>query len=90
MVALAGQSHGTAKRVRQVVPALPNIVTMATVTCDKCGHHYAIEHRLCLEDVGLAAKQAVWLADKFVCDHIQEIKHHGSIRLPFLAEAKPH
>ena len=90
MVALAGPGHGNAKRVRHTVPALANIVTMATVTCDQCGHHYAIEHRAGLEDTGLAAKQAVWLADKFVWDHIQEIKHQGSIRLPLLLEPKSH
>ncbi len=83
-----GKDHGNAKRVRHTdLPSL-QVTTMTTITCDKCGHEYAIQHRFGLEDTDLAARQAAWLADNFVWDHIQENKHQGSIRLPFLAEAK--
>jgi hypothetical protein len=88
MVAVAGQHHGNAKRVRQTQVPAPNNIAMVTVTCEKCGHEYVIEHRAGLEDVALASRQAAWLAENFVWDHIQENRHSGSIRLPFLAEAK--
>jgi hypothetical protein len=88
MVAVGSQNHGNAKRVRQTQLIAPNITTMTTVTCEKCGHEYVIEHRAGLEDVALATRQAAWLAENFVWDHIQENRHSGSIRLPFLAEAK--
>ena len=35
-----------------------------------------------LQDPALAARQATWLADKFVWDHIQESHHPHSIDLP--------
>jgi hypothetical protein len=88
MVAVAGQHHGNAKRVRQTLVPAPNNIVMVTVKCEKCGHEYVIEHRAGLEDVALAARQAGWLAENFVWDHIQENRHSGSIRLPFLAENK--
>lgn len=88
MVAVAGQHHGNAKRRRSAQLAPPNIIIMAIVTCEKCGHEYGIEHRAGLEDTALATRQAAWLAERFVWDHIQENRHSGSIRLPFLAEAK--
>lgn len=58
---------------------------METVLCETCGFYYAIEHRAGSEDPALASRQATWLADHFVWDHIQENKHQASIRLPFLA-----
>ncbi len=89
MVTATGKDHGNAKRVRQT--ELPQLnTTMATVTCEKCGHQYSIQHRPGQENIALANRQAVWLADHFVWDHIQENKHQGSIRLPFLADAIPH
>jgi len=36
------------------------------------------------EDVALAKKQAAWVTDQLVWDHIQERKHHGTIALPKL------
>lgn len=86
MVVVASQNHGNAKRIRHTQIAAPNITTMTTVLCEQCGHQYVIEHRAGLEDVALAARQAAWLAENFVWDHIQENRHSGSIRLPFLAE----
>jgi len=90
MVGAVSQHHGNAKRVRQTQLPAPNIILMTTVTCDQCGHQYAIEHKAGLEDVALATRQAAWLAENFVWDHIQENRHSGSIRLPFLAEGQTH
>lgn len=90
MVTLADKSYGNAKRVRHADLAPSEVTRMTSVTCDKCGYEYSIQHRIGQENVGLASRQAVWLADHFVWDHIQENKHQGSIRLPFLAEVKPH
>jgi hypothetical protein len=88
MVAVAGQNHGNAKRIRHTQISAPNITTMTTVLCEQCGHQYVIEHRAGSEDVALASRQAAWLAENFVWDHIQENRHSGSIRLPFLAESE--
>lgn len=55
-----------------------------TVVCGKCGQRFAIESDLAIEDVELAEKQAAWVADQLVWDHIQERKHHGRIELPDL------
>lgn len=41
-------------------------------------------HDLALQDEGLARKQALWVADKLVWDHIQERKHRDGIELPKL------
>lgn len=62
---------------------------MTTVVCDECGERFALAHRLAFEDAGMAERQAVWLKDKFVWDHIQEQKHSGSIRLPGEHEMNP-
>lgn len=85
MVAPGESDYGRAKRMRTSHDPLVGIVTMRTVHCEKCGFHYAIEHRVGSEDPALASRQAVWLAEHFVWDHIQENKHQASIRLPFLA-----
>jgi hypothetical protein len=61
---------------------------MTTVTCDQCGAQFAIGHRLAFQDVELATKQAVWLEDQLVWDHIRETKHRGSVRLPASGEMK--
>jgi hypothetical protein len=61
---------------------------MTTVTCDKCGARFAIGHRLSSQNVELATRQAAWLADQLVWDHIQENKHRGSICLPADTEMK--
>lgn len=56
---------------------------MQTVICSKCGQRFAI-HNDGLHDAQLAEKQAAWLQDQLVWDHIQERKHHGSVELPDL------
>jgi hypothetical protein len=81
-------SYGTAKRLRhQAVVAhhdamIAKSVVMVTVLCETCDARFAISHLPEFQNVGLAEKQAVWLKDRFVWDHIQEQKHSGSIRLP--------
>jgi len=61
---------------------------METVVCGECGARFAIGHHAAAQDAALARRQAVWLADKFVWDHIQETPHPGSITLPAPREMK--
>jgi hypothetical protein len=84
MVGAPAQNFGHAKRMRNSHTSLANIVTMTTIHCETCGCHYAIEHPSGTQDEGLAKRQALWLADRFVWDHIQENRHPGSIPLPIL------
>jgi len=37
-----------------------------------------------LQNADLGRKQASWVTDQLVWDHIQERKHHGTIELPKL------
>lgn len=79
--------QGVAKRVRKhMSPGSPNFTVMAVVVCDDCGDEFQIGHRSNYQDRRLANRQAAWLADKFVWDHIQESKHPCSVDLPTLAE----
>jgi hypothetical protein len=80
--------HGTAKRLRKSTESAPNMVLMTTVVCGQCGDRFAITHRSACPDQALADRQATWLADKFVWDHIQENNHPGSIQLPGAGEMK--
>jgi hypothetical protein len=82
--------HGTAKRLRKSTESVPNenVVVMTTVVCYQCGEKFSITHRSSCSDQALAARQAVWLEDKFVWDHIQENDHPGSIQLPGSGEMK--
>lgn len=73
----------TARRLRKVVQAASND-DMATVVCDKCGQRFAIHNGGGAPDAQLTEKQAVWLQDRLVWDHIQERKHHATIELPKL------
>jgi transcription elongation factor Elf1 len=57
---------------------------METVVCSKCGQRYAIRIESLSQDAGLSQKQASFVADKLVWDHIQERKHQGTIELPSL------
>lgn len=77
-------AHGTARRVRPKAESRTDMVVMAIVVCENCGAQFAISHRTAFQDANLASRQAVWLEDRFVWDHIQESKHHGSIDLPGL------
>ena len=73
---------GVARRVRNRVIPIPDVLVMTTVVCSDCGAQFEIGHRANCPDRALANRQAVWLADQFVWDHIQENKHHSSITLP--------
>jgi hypothetical protein len=77
-----------AKRLRKNKESAPGTIVMKTVVCPQCGEQFAIGHKQALQDPELAARQATWLADQFVWDHIQENKHQGSIRLPGPDEMK--
>jgi hypothetical protein len=79
--------QGVAKRVRnRMPPGSPHFTVMSVVVCSDCGAEFQIGHRSNYQDRALADRQATWLADKFVWDHIQENKHPGSVDLPMLAE----
>jgi hypothetical protein len=82
-------SYGMARRLRNTADGVAHGVVMATVVCDECGARFAVTHRTPFQDSFLAERQAVWLRDRFVWDHIQEAKHSGSIRLPASHELKP-
>lgn len=76
-------SNGLVTRIRTGAER-PNDVLMETVVCDKCGQRFAIHHDPTHQDVEVARKQASWLEEQLVWDHIQERKHHGTIQLPRL------
>lgn len=80
--------HGTAKRLRKTTESAPGMVVMTTVVCYQCGAEFSIAHRSSCTDQALAERQAAWLADKFVWDHIQENSHQNSIQLPGSREMK--
>ena len=86
---LLPESNGTAKRLRKTTgESAPGTVVMETVVCDECGARFAIGHDAASQDPALARRQAAWLADKFVWDHIQETHHPSSITLPAAREMK--
>lgn len=62
----------------------PKEALMETVVCGKCGQRFAIHHDLTRQDVDVARRQASWVEEQLVWDHIQERKHQGKIRLPWL------
>jgi len=59
-------------------------ISTETVVCAKCGQRFAIRHDQESHNAELAKKQASWIEDKLVWDHIQERKHQGTIELPNL------
>jgi hypothetical protein len=87
-------SNGTARRLRKNVDnrrdadLMTEVAIMTTVKCDQCGERFAISHPSASQDQVLAGRQAIWLADKFVWDHIQETGHRGLIHLPASHEIK--
>jgi hypothetical protein len=81
-------SNGTAKRLRRNMESPPGKVVMLTVVCYQCGAQFAIAHQSASQDQVLAERQAAWLADRFVWDHIQENNHQSSIPLPAAREMK--
>jgi hypothetical protein len=81
-------SYGIAKRLRHNADGVSKSAVMAIVVCDECGERFAVTHRAPFEDAPLAERQAAWLKDRFVWDHIQETRHSGSVRLPAWQEMK--
>lgn len=61
---------------------------MNQVACNSCGERFEISHKAASQDPALAEKQAAWLQDQFVWDHIQENKHRSPIPLPASDEMK--
>ena len=82
------QSAGTAKRLRANSVDIPDAVVLKVVTCEQCSARFAIGHPPGLQDESLAERQAVWLADRLVWDHIEESKHPRSRTLPSFSELK--
>jgi ribosomal protein L32 len=70
----------TAKRLRKNPGE--QLQTVLIVTCPQCGDRYSIAHQVPCPDPTLAERNAAWLQDRFVWDHIQESRHRGSILLP--------
>ena len=75
---------GTAKRLRNSTESSFAAAHLDTVVCSHCGQRFAIQNDPAIRTVELAEKQAAWVADQLVWDHIQERKHHGTIELPNL------
>lgn len=84
MVDNAGRTKGTARRVRRRRENSPpkSGVVMNVVECSNCGERFEISHQAASQDPVLAERQAAWLQDQFVWDHIQENKHRGHIAIP--------
>lgn len=76
---------GVARRLRGTPDSSSDITSMGTVVCAKCGQRFAIRCEP-LPNAEVAERQAAWVADQLVWDHIQERKHHGTIELPTLSE----
>ena len=58
--------------------------SLETVVCGKCGQRFAIHSER--QQAGLAERQAAWVSEQLVWDHIQERKHHGTMKLPDLLQ----
>jgi hypothetical protein len=85
----APASNGTARRLRhKAESAAARNVVMSVVACSQCGQRFAISHDPASQDPALAERQAAWLQDHFVWDHIQESKHRALITLPGSSEMK--
>jgi hypothetical protein len=81
------KQNGVAKRLRNnAEPGLTTASFMEAVVCSNCGQRFSIQSELGLQDAELAARQAAWVADRLVWDHIQERKHQASMDLPDLSE----
>jgi hypothetical protein len=81
-------ANGVAKRLRQTGAGASSSRSqvMQIVACSQCGLRFAITHESAAADPELAERQAMWLQDQFVWDHIQESKHRSSIALPAAEE----
>ena len=75
--------NGVAKRLR-LAEDPSKLFLMETVVCSDCGQRFAISQGPGLQGFELAKRQAAWVTDQLVWDHIQERKHHATIELPKL------
>ena len=75
---------GFARRLRNREDLRSETNAVDTVICSKCGQRFVIHNSFDFRDEELGKKQALWVADQLVWDHIQERKHHGRIELPAL------
>lgn len=64
--------------------ALPDPVLLDTVVCGRCGQRFVIYDGPSSQNVELARKQACWVEEQLVWDHIQERKHLSTMKLPRL------
>jgi hypothetical protein len=71
-----------ARRLRGTTEALSSPLSAETIICPKCGQRFAIRNDQESQDSERAKKQATWVAEKLVWDHIQERKHQGTMELP--------
>lgn len=76
--------NGVARRIRGIAEHPSHAVLMETVVCTQCGQRFTIRHTAILQNQELAKKQASWVEEQLVWDHIQERKHHCTIELPKL------
>jgi transcription elongation factor Elf1 len=76
--------NGVAKRLRHLAEDPSAAILMETVVCSNCSQRFAIRHNPGSQNIELAKKQAAWVTDRLVWDHIQERKHQGTIELPKL------
>jgi transcription elongation factor Elf1 len=73
-----------ARRLRGTAEAFSSETPTETVVCGKCGQRYAIRMEAASQNAELSRKQASFVAEQLVWDHIQERKHNGTIELPSL------
>ena len=71
-----------AKRLRNSAKEASDGSLRETVVCGQCGQRFTFESDPAAQSSGVAAKQAAWVADQLVWDHIQERKHAGTMTLP--------
>ena len=90
MVDPSSRIKGTARRMRRRSENSPvrSGVVMKVVECGNCGERFEISHQAASQDAQLAVRQAAWLQDQFVWDHIQENRHRALINLPEANEMK--
>lgn len=73
-----------ARRLRGTTEAVPSPLPAETIICPKCGQRFVIRNEQEAQGPELARKQATWVAEQLVWDHIQERKHQGTMELPNL------
>lgn len=76
------KTAGFARRLRATAGSSSDMTAVGTVVCDKCGQRFVIRNEPAVPSADVAEKQAAWVADQLVWDHIQERKHHGNMALP--------